>query len=154
VAGSFHLTTVLDTTSDSSYQEPGSKTTMDQFIEKMEIKQAQAEAKICSQPTVDSQSPTPVGSQSGHEYALVSPGTPVGRPPIPKPEEIHTIPEVRKFANPAPLGLCAFALTSFMSNIMNVHLGLTTAAENVGSALIYGGTVQLLAGMWYVRIIR
>lgn len=124
---------------------------MDQFIDTMEIKQAQAEAKICSQTTVDSQSPTPVGSQSGHEYALVSPGSPVGRPPIPKPEEIHAIPEVRKFANPSPLGLCAFALTSFMSNIMNVHLGLTTAAENVGSALIYGGTVQLLAGMWYVK---
>lgn len=125
---------------------------MDHFIETMEIKQAQAEAKICSHTNVDSQSPTPVGSPSSeHEYALVSPGTPVRQPPIPKPEEIHSIPEVRKFANPAPLGLCAFALTSFMSNIMNVHLGLTTAAENVGSALIYGGTVQLLAGMWYVQ---
>lgn len=119
---------------------------MDQLITTMEIKQAQAEAKIA-----DSQSPTPVGSRSENEYALVSPGTPIGQPPISKPEEIHaSIPEVRKFANPAPLGLCAFALTSFMSNIMNVHLGLTTAAENVGSALIYGGTVQLLAGMWYV----
>lgn len=123
---------------------------MDQLITTMEIKQAQAEAKICSQTTVDSQSPTPVGSQSEHEYALASPDTPIRQPPIPKPEEIHTLPEMRKFANPAPLGLCAFALTSFMSNIMNVHLGLTTAAENVGSALIYGGTVQLLAGMWYV----
>lgn len=119
---------------------------MDQLITTMEIKQAQAEAKIAG-----SQSPTPVGSQSENEYALVSPGTPIGRPPIPKPEEIYApIAEVRRFANPAPLGLCAFALTSFMSNIMNVHLGLTTAAENVGSALIYGGTVQLLAGMWYV----
>lgn len=121
---------------------------MDQLITTMEIKQAQAEAKIA-----DSQSPTPVGSRSENEYALVSPGTPIGQPPISKPEEIHaSIPEVRKFANPAPLGLCAFALTSFMSNIMNVHLGLTTAAENVGSALIYGGTVQLLAGMWEMAL--
>ncbi|KAJ5153378.1 uncharacterized protein N7482_009856 [Penicillium canariense] len=117
---------------------------MEHFINMTEIKQTQAEAKLCSQMMVDSQSPTPV-SQSGHEYALA-------RPPTSKPEERHALPKVRKLANPAPLGLCAFALTSFMSNIMNVHLGLTIAAENVGSALVYGGTVQLLAGMWEMAL--
>ncbi|GAA5957244.1 hypothetical protein JCM3765_000402 [Sporobolomyces pararoseus] len=47
----------------------------------------------------------------------------------------------RRFANPAPLGLCAFALTTFM-------LGVTVPNIVVGPALFYGGFAQLLAGMW------
>jgi succinate-acetate transporter protein len=55
----------------------------------------------------------------------------------------------RKFANPAPLGLCAFALTTFVLSLINVGtLGVSTPNVVVGLALGYGGLVQLLAGMW------
>jgi succinate-acetate transporter protein len=55
----------------------------------------------------------------------------------------------RKFANPAPLGLCAFALTTFVLSLINVQArGVTTPNIVVGLALGYGGLTQLLAGMW------
>lgn len=55
----------------------------------------------------------------------------------------------RKFANPAPLGLSAFALTTFVLSLINV--GTRNVAEpNIVVALAfgYGGLIQLLAGMW------
>ena len=55
----------------------------------------------------------------------------------------------RKFANPAPLGLSAFALTTFVLSLIN--MGTRSVAEPnlvVGLAFGYGGLVQLLAGMW------
>jgi len=50
-------------------------------------------------------------------------------------------------ANPAPLGLCAFALTTFVLSAANAKL---FAGEQIvlGLALFYGGLAQLLAGMW------
>jgi hypothetical protein len=55
----------------------------------------------------------------------------------------------RRFANPAPLGLSAFALTTFVLSLINVRTnGVTTPNITVGLALFYGGLVQLLAGMW------
>ena len=52
--------------------------------------------------------------------------------------------------NPAPLGLSAFALTTFVLSAANA--GLFTGAEIViGLALFYGGLAQLLAGMWEFR---
>jgi uncharacterized protein len=57
--------------------------------------------------------------------------------------------EHRKFANPAPLGLSAFALTTFVLSLIN--LGARNVTEpNIVVALAfgYGGIVQLLAGMW------
>lgn len=61
--------------------------------------------------------------------------------------------EGRKFANPAPLGLCAFALTTFVLSAINMGT-LDIASPNivVGLAFGYGGLVQLLAGMWYVTV--
>ena len=57
----------------------------------------------------------------------------------------------RKFANPAPLGLCAFALTTFVLGLINMGTrGLTAPNLVVGPAFAYGGLCQLLAGMWYV----
>lgn len=57
----------------------------------------------------------------------------------------------RKFGNPAPLGLCAFALTTFVLGLINMGtLDITSSALVVGLAFGYGGLVQLLAGMWYV----
>ena len=57
----------------------------------------------------------------------------------------------RKFGNPAPLGLCAFALTTFVLGLINMgtaHVEVPNLV--VGLAFGYGGLVQLLAGMWYV----
>lgn len=55
----------------------------------------------------------------------------------------------RKFANPAPLGLSAFALTTFVLSLININVRNVTE-PNVVLALAYGygGLVQLLAGMW------
>ena len=55
----------------------------------------------------------------------------------------------RKFGNPAPLGLCAFALTTFILSAINMKARDITAPNIVvASAYGYGGLVQLLAGMW------
>jgi succinate-acetate transporter protein len=52
-------------------------------------------------------------------------------------------------ADPAPLGLAAFALTTFLLSGHNA----TFIPDGVwiGAALFYGGLVQLLAGMWEFR---
>jgi hypothetical protein len=64
----------------------------------------------------------------------------------------HLSKQFPTIANPAPLGLCAFALTTFVLSMMNagVIVDLRVSSEGVvcGLALFYGGLVQLLAGMW------
>jgi uncharacterized protein len=54
-----------------------------------------------------------------------------------------------QIADPAPLGLAAFALTTFMLSAFNTGL-LPKSAEVVilGVALFYGGIAQIFAGMW------
>jgi uncharacterized protein len=55
----------------------------------------------------------------------------------------------RKFANPAPLGLSAFALTTFVLSLINIQCdGVVKPNIVVSLAFGYGGLVQLLAGMW------
>ncbi|KAJ1962501.1 hypothetical protein GGI12_002613 [Dipsacomyces acuminosporus] len=57
----------------------------------------------------------------------------------------------RKFANPGPLGLSAFALTTFVLSLHNGAIGVPAGTPpNVvtGLAFFYGGICQLLAGMW------
>jgi succinate-acetate transporter protein len=57
-------------------------------------------------------------------------------------------------ANPAPLGLSAFALTTFVLSALNAGwytLGPKDAPAVIGLALFYGGLGQLLAGMWEFR---
>lgn len=57
----------------------------------------------------------------------------------------------RKLANPAPLGLCAFALSTFIFGCITMKArNISQPNIIVGSAFGYGGLVQLLAGMWYV----
>ncbi len=55
-------------------------------------------------------------------------------------------------ADPAPLGLGAFALTTFVLSMFNAGL-VNKAGEPVvlGLALGYGGIAQILAGMWEFR---
>ena len=52
-------------------------------------------------------------------------------------------------ADPGPLGLAGFALTTFMLSSFNSGLAPKSAEVVVlGVALFYGGIAQLLAGMW------
>ncbi|RMZ77097.1 hypothetical protein DV737_g4545, partial [Chaetothyriales sp. CBS 132003] len=61
--------------------------------------------------------------------------------------------EGRKFANPAPLGLSAFALTTFLLSLINLGtLNVTSPAIIISLAFGYGGLVQLLAGMWEMAV--
>jgi succinate-acetate transporter protein len=53
-------------------------------------------------------------------------------------------------ADPAPLGLAAFALTTFLLSADNAGWTHGTSAW-LGYAFAYGGLAQLLAGMWEFR---
>jgi len=59
----------------------------------------------------------------------------------------------KQFANPAPLGLSAFALTTFVLSLINMRTK-NVAEPNivVAAAFGYGGLVQLLAGMWEMAV--
>jgi succinate-acetate transporter protein len=58
-----------------------------------------------------------------------------------------------KPANPAPLGLAGFGITTLVLSVMNANL--VSFDKNVpvvlGLAIAYGGLAQLLAGMWEFR---
>lgn len=57
--------------------------------------------------------------------------------------------EQRQIGNPAPLGLCGFALTTFVLGCINMRTrGITEPYMVVGPAFAYGGLVQILSGMW------
>jgi len=57
-----------------------------------------------------------------------------------------------KIANPGPLGLAGFALTTFVLSLVNAgilsdtHVGIV-----IGLAVAYGGIAQFSAGMWEFR---
>ncbi|KAK4922910.1 Meiotically up-regulated protein 86 protein [Elasticomyces elasticus] len=66
---------------------------------------------------------------------------------------LYRVPKDRKLANPAPLGLCGFALTTFILGCINMQVrGVTEPNIVVGPALAYGGLVQLCAGMWEMAV--
>ena len=57
-----------------------------------------------------------------------------------------------KIADPGPLGLAAFALTTFVLSMFNADLvSRSGEAVTFGLALAYGGIAQVLAGMWEFR---
>ena len=62
-------------------------------------------------------------------------------------EKLYLTPA--KFANPAPLGLGGFALTTFVLNVHNAGLIDIGAALPLG--LFYGGLAQLVAGFLEFR---
>ena len=57
-----------------------------------------------------------------------------------------------KFANPAPLGLIGFGLTTVLLSLINAGI-LPKTGENVviPLAMAYGGTIQILAGLLEFR---
>ena len=64
------------------------------------------------------------------------------------------VPPTPAVADPAPLGLGAFALTTFLLSAANAgwapHVGGTDIAW-IGLAFFYGGLAQFAAGMWEFR---
>jgi uncharacterized protein len=55
-------------------------------------------------------------------------------------------------ADPAPLGLGAFAMTTFALSIANTNVWGAGVSAALALALVYGGIAQLAAGMWeFVR---
>lgn len=66
-------------------------------------------------------------------------GRPIAEPPV-QPD--------LTVADPAPLGLAAFALTTFILSLANANVYPAAAGAAIYTALAYGGSVQLLAGMW------
>jgi hypothetical protein len=55
-------------------------------------------------------------------------------------------------ADPAPLGLAAFALTTFLLSADNAGwMSTASGSAWLGYAFAYGGLCQLLAGMWEFR---
>jgi len=57
-------------------------------------------------------------------------------------------------ANPAPLGLGGFGLTTLVLSFVNANIvggGPASFPIVLGMALAFGGTAQLLAGMWEFR---
>lgn len=61
-------------------------------------------------------------------------------------------PPAASIADPGPLGLAAFALTTFVLSSFNAGL-VNVKLESVvfSLAMFYGGVAQLLAGMWEFR---
>jgi uncharacterized protein len=51
-------------------------------------------------------------------------------------------------ADPGPLGLAGFALTTFVLSVYNTKMIGSGDTVVLGLALAYGGIAQLLAGMW------
>ncbi len=71
---------------------------------------------------------------------------------VPRREPAAEAPAGWSPADPGPLGLAAFALTTFVLSMFNADL-VSRAGEPVvlGLALAYGGIAQVLAGMWEFR---
>jgi succinate-acetate transporter protein len=63
------------------------------------------------------------------------------------PPTIHV--HHRKIASPAPFGMAAFALTSFVLGLVNVRTrGIRQPTIILSLAYAYGGLLQFLSGMW------
>ncbi|KAF2172171.1 hypothetical protein M409DRAFT_17411 [Zasmidium cellare ATCC 36951] len=66
---------------------------------------------------------------------------------------LYKVDTKNSFANPAPLGLCGFALTTFLLSAINLGTrGLSEPNIVIGAAFAYGGLCQLLAGMWEMAV--
>lgn len=73
------------------------------------------------------------------------------RDPMAGTDATRVVPTI-KIADPGPLGLAAFALTTFVLSMFNSGL-MGSGGEPVvfGLALAYGGVAQFAAGMWEFR---
>ncbi len=70
--------------------------------------------------------------------------------PVTSPGPIVAARDPGAVADPAPLGLAGFAMTTFVLSVFNASLisDAKLSAVVLPLALFYGGLAQLLAGMW------
>ena len=69
-------------------------------------------------------------------------------------ERVMATPATPVVADPGPLGLAAFALTTFVLSAHNANIGGFGDHGNaivIGLAIFYGGLAQFMAGMWAFR---
>lgn len=101
-------------------------------------------------PDVPLQDPASgVGAPTAQRPETAGTGQPVVEaPPI---VSVRSLPE--GIADPGPLGLAGFAMTTFVLSLFNAKLvgNLKLEAVVLPIALFYGGIAQLLAGMWEFR---
>ncbi|MDA8275442.1 MAG: acetate uptake transporter [Actinomycetota bacterium] len=57
-------------------------------------------------------------------------------------------PPAHRVADPGPLGLAAFAMTTFALSVSNADIWGPAASAALALALVYGGAAQVFAGMW------
>ncbi|HLZ39098.1 MAG TPA: acetate uptake transporter [Mycobacteriales bacterium] len=73
---------------------------------------------------------------------------PDARGGVPQPDATPTVP-APDIADPGPLGLAGFAMTTFCLSVFNAGLlDVRLEAVVLPLALFYGGIAQMLAGMW------
>jgi succinate-acetate transporter protein len=79
-------------------------------------------------------------------------GGPASEDTASEPLEVRPHSPVDHIADPGPLGLAAFAMTTFVLSCVNAGLAPKSVEPVVlPLALFYGGLAQLLAGMWEFR---
>ncbi len=78
----------------------------------------------------------------------------ISEPPAVTPTSGSSVSSGWTLANPAPLGLMGFGLTTLVLSFVNSNLvggGALSFPIVLGMALAFGGVAQLLAGMWEFR---
>jgi hypothetical protein len=76
---------------------------------------------------------------------------PEAKPSVPVADTAPTLPQPQ-IADPGPLGLAGFAMTTFVLSVFNTNmLSGKLEATVLPLAIFYGGGAQLLAGMWEFR---
>jgi uncharacterized protein len=86
------------------------------------------------------------------EAASIHRSEPMQAVPRREPPAEAAVGSAWKPADPAPLGLAGFAMTTFVLSMFNANLVDEKGVPVVlGLALAYGGIVQLIAGIWEFR---
>jgi len=76
---------------------------------------------------------------------------PEAKTSVPVADTAPSLPQPQ-IGDPGPLGLAAFAMTTFVLSVFNTNMiSDTVGAAVLPLALFYGGLAQLLAGMWEFR---
>lgn len=122
---------------------------MDQLMSPSVNQLSEQKAEICSH-TYEGYHTSPLESPKAEPQYTVLPSNDRRGLQTPDTRERIAGPNyVPRIANPAPLGLCAFALTSFVSNFVNIYAKDSVSnGLDIGLPLAYGGLTQVLAGMW------
>lgn len=77
---------------------------------------------------------------------------PVTAPPAAEGQAPSSVSAAGLIADPAPLGLAAFGMTTLMLSAVNAGwIGAAATSAVLAMAVAFGGSTQLLAGMWAFR---